>query len=176
MTTRQNRRALLLLLAVAVAAPVGAAERRKKPLTAQDYAEIQQLYARYHWIADAGDGKAWATLFTSDGEYSQEGGSNKAKGREQLTELGIKAFGSVKSGLRFTTNIRLEPSPEGARGGAYLLSVTPGEAGKPASVTVMVYEDVLAKTSEGWRFKSRRTYLSDPGLAPSRILQSESAR
>jgi len=179
MRTRESGGAIAwLLLTMAVAVPVGAEDRHSKPLTAQDHAEIQQLYARYHWIADAGDGRGWAKLFTPDGEYSQEGGSNKAKGREQLTELGLKAFGqrSGRSGLRFISNVRFEPSPEGARGGAYLLSVTPGEPGKPASVTVAVYEDVMVKTSEGWRFKSRKTYLSDPGLAPALILQAQAAR
>lgn len=167
-----------LLLAMAVAAPLAAQERRPNPLTALDHAEIQQLYSQYHWVADAGDGRAWAQLFTLDGEYSQEGGSNRAMGREQLTELGIRAFGqrSGKKGLRFTTNIRFEPTPEGAQGGAYMLSVTPGDPGKPASVTAAVYEDVLVKTSEGWRFKSRKTYLSDPGMAPSVILRAQSAK
>ena len=57
-----------------------------------------------------------------------------------------------------------------------MLSVTPGDPGKPASVTAAVYEDVLVKTSEGWRFKSRKTYLSDPGMAPSVILRAQSAK
>ena len=58
-----------------------------------------------------------------------------------------------------------------------MLTVTPGEPGKPPVVSGMaVYEDALVKTSEGWRVKSRRTYLSGPGLAPSLILQAEAAK
>jgi len=34
----------------------------------------------------------------------------------------------------------------------------------------------MVKTSEGWRFKSRKTYLSDPGLAPALILQAQAAK
>jgi len=65
--------------------------------------------------------QGWAKLFTPDGEYSQEGGSNKAKGREQLTELGQSPSASAPGGQDCVlfSNVRFEPSPEGARGGAY---------------------------------------------------------
>lgn len=158
-----------LLVGVAIAAPVRAEQRRAKALSAQDYVEIQQLYVRYHWAADATDGKSWAEMFTPDGEYEVVG-AYKVKGREQLAELPKKSFGtpSAKSPLHFATNVWIEPSPDGARGGAYMLVVARGEAGKPLTVTAMVvYEDVLVKTSEGWRIKSRKTHSADAGLAPS---------
>ena len=47
-------------------------------LTADDYVEIQQLYAQYAHALDLGDAQAWADTFTSDGVFSD------AKGREEL--------------------------------------------------------------------------------------------
>ncbi len=179
MTTRENGRAflwLLLAMAIVIAAPSAAQERRVKPLTAQDHAEIQQLYARYHWATDAGDSKMWSDTFSVDGEYSNDGPTPHTKGRDNLLKRGVSTVRSGRPrGLRFTTNIRIEPTPEGARGGSYMLNVTPGGPGKPTTVMAAVYEDVLVKTPEGWRFKSRRTYLKDPGMAPETILHAEAA-
>lgn len=164
------RRLAYLLVAVGVAAaPIDAAQRGANTLTAEDYIEIQRLLTRYHWAADATDGAAWANLFTSDGEYEVVG-QYKVKGREQLMELPKKSFGTPteKSPLHFVTNIWVEPTPEGARGGAYMLMATPGGKGTPITInSIVVYEDVVVKTSEGWRIKSRKTHTADAGLAPS---------
>jgi hypothetical protein len=105
------------------------------------------------------------------------GGSNKAKGREALAALDHKSFDGRPKGLRFVTNLRVEPTPEGARGGCFMISMMLGEGGKPSTIGVAVYEDVLVKTSEGWRFKSRKTYLGEAaGTAPELILQHESEK
>lgn len=162
--------AAYLVAGVIVAGPAHAGQGAAKALSTADYVEIQQIYQRYQWSVDAVDGETWANQFTADGEY--EGGPFKAKGRQQLLELPSKSYSAptVKSALHFVTNVRIEPSAEGARGGAYMLLVTPGEAGKPPTVSGMVvYEDVLVKTPAGWRIKSRKTHGSDAGLAPSLI-------
>ncbi len=39
-------------------------------LSAQDYFEIQQLYARYNNAIDSGDAEGWAATFTSDGVFN----------------------------------------------------------------------------------------------------------
>ncbi len=36
-------------------------------LSAQDYCEIQNLYAHYNLASDAGDAEAYASCFTEDG-------------------------------------------------------------------------------------------------------------
>jgi hypothetical protein len=159
-----------MVLSFAVFTGVSAQQKRGMSLTAQDYVDIQQLYTRYHWIADARDGEAWANLFTVDGVF--ESGGTKTTGREKLAALPAQGLGeaTAASPLRFVTNVRIEPSPEGARGGAYLLHVAPGGGpSKPATITnVVVYEDILVKTSEGWRLKYRKVY-ANTGLAPSKI-------
>jgi hypothetical protein len=147
------------------------AQQGVKPLTAQDYAEIQQLYIRYNWGIDthADNGMMWAKTFTPDGEFILVG-SNKFVGREKLAE-----FAKLKPGAppataphHYATNIRIEASPEGARGGAYFFNVPTPEPNKPASITATgTYDDVLVKTAEGWRFKTRTFYSN--GLPPSMV-------
>ena len=158
-------------LVIGVAIPTGfyAAQASGPTLTVQDYMEIQQLYHRYHWVVDARNGDAWANLFTPDGEF--HAGSTTTVGRENLAALPFQSLGAATAttALHFVTNVRIEPSPEGAHGGAYLLNVVPGGAGNPATITaVVVYEDILVKTSEGWRLKRRQVH-SNGGLAPSTV-------
>ncbi len=97
------RRLVWVLVAVALAAPVDAAQRRAKKLSAEDRLEIHALLTKYHWAADAIDGDGWADMFTEDGEY--EVGQVKTKGRENLKALPKNAFGAptVKTALHFVT-------------------------------------------------------------------------
>ena len=90
-------------------------------------------------------------------------------GRDALLQSAQKALGTptATSAVHITTNVWIEPSPEGARGGAYLLNIAPGERGKPATLTsVAFYEDTLVKTRDGWRLK-RRKARSEGGVTPS---------
>lgn len=127
-----------------------------KPLTALDYAELQQLYVSYYLTADSGADNcmAYANLFTPDAEFFV-GANKSATGRE-----GLAAF--CRTGIRtapshYGTNFRFYASPEGARGGSYNLLLSPFEPNKPRTVMATVaYSDILVKTRDGWRFKERR--------------------
>jgi hypothetical protein len=157
-----------ILVCTAVAAPTGAQQPTYEELSVEDVVRIQQLYSRYHWATDATNAAAWADLFVPDGEF--ESGTQKYKGRADMVAYASKALGTPKANgaLHLQTNIRFEKSPEGARGGSYMLLVIPGEPGKPPTITtVVIYQDVLVKTPEGWRFKSRRSVSRDVGLMPS---------
>ena len=61
------------LLGFAVA---DAQQKKVRTLTPQDYIEIQQLVAKYPYTLDGGleHGKAFADLFTDDGEFHQQTG------------------------------------------------------------------------------------------------------
>ncbi len=164
------------LAAVAAASAGVMAQQKKATLTALDYAEINQLYIRYNYGIDThGDnGMMWAGSFTKDGVFDL-GGGKKFVGREAL--LGF-AHGVGKSNNtaphHFATNIRIEPSPEGAVGSAYFFNVTTPEPGKPAAVTQTgTYEDIIVKTPEGWRFKERKFYTN---ALPPAMLGQVSAR
>lgn len=161
-------------LAYVVIAAQARAQGPAQELSVEDVVRIQQLYSRYHWATDGGHHEAWARLFTPDGEF--EGGNDKAKGWDQLAATARKALGTptATTALHLQTNITFEASPEGARGGSYMLMVRPGEPAKPGEpskpptlATLVIYEDVLVKTSEGWRYKSRKAHSRDVGLLPA---------
>ena len=154
----------LLFTALALGA-VPSAQQGGNMLTAQDYAEIQQLYAHYAWSIDtrAEDGMVYARTFTPDGEFVN--GDSRTVGHQQLAAM-IRGDGQPSPvPTHFTMNIAIEPSPEGARGRAYL-AITGGEPNAPQTLnTTGTYDDILVKTSDGWRFKQRTLYLT--GLPPS---------
>ncbi len=155
-----------LVVGLAVSTAGYAQQNAAKPLSAQDLAEIQQLYARYAWAVDthAEEGMAFAKAFTADGEF--QNGKNVTVGRAKLAEFMRKA-GPYTPG-HFIMNTAFEPTAQGARGRAYLLLVGAAEPNKPASTTPATYEDVLVKTPEGWLFKKRTLFIGTmPPAAPS---------
>lgn len=121
-------------------------------LTALDYVEIQQLYARYNYAIDAGDIEAYVALYTPDGAFNAFEG-----------QAGLRQFMKNRQGgnrRHWNTNLVITPSPEGAKGQVYLMFVDVGT--KPPSISgAGKYEDVIVKTPQGWRFKKRRT-MPDP--------------
>jgi hypothetical protein len=140
-------------------------------LTAQDYAEIQQLSNRYGWAIDActNAGYDFADLFADDGEFSLSeqwgvpGNRARTKGRDALAAV---AGGDGKGGCRdpktmlgygishVIVNHVITPTPGGATGKSYLLAI--GVGGDPTKIERQGgYEDVYVKTPAGWRFKSR---------------------
>jgi hypothetical protein len=149
-----------VVVCVAVSAAVyGQQQKRVRSLAPEDYAEIQQLYARFNWALDstADDGKAYARTFTPDGEFIVNS-IRAAAGREQLAQHALKqASGLAGRPHHLATNILVEATPEGARGGAYFLLLNTPAADQPIAITTTgAYEDTLVKTPEGWRFKQRK--------------------
>jgi hypothetical protein len=126
-------------------------------LTAQDYAEIQQLYARYNHVIDAGDIEGYVALYTPDGAFNNFSGQD-----------GLRTFMKNRNpGTRkhWNTNLLITPTPEGAKGAVYLMFLDVGV--KPPAVTgAGRYEDSLVKTPQGWRFKKRQTF-PEPAATPA---------
>jgi hypothetical protein len=147
---------------------VGHAQQKKvNTLTPQDYMEIQQLVARYPYALDGGldNGKAYADLFTDDGEFHQQPTPNYANGRvwsgrAQLLTIASKATETPNNLGHFIMNHMIEPTAEGAVGKQYLFTISPLVNEKTGRTTFTVtpyhYEDVYRKTAAGWRFKSRK--------------------
>jgi hypothetical protein len=135
-------------------------------LTPADYAEIQQLYGRYAYAVDsvADNGEALAALFTADGVLADEAGKTYT-GRSQLMEMARTYAGKTPTTVRhFVWNVRIDPSPPGARGKAYIAVTKLEETGKPATlIDLGQYWDDLVKTPEGWRIKRREFHKAPPG-------------
>src|SRR5215469_12046530 len=111
--------AALTALRPAAATEAGAAQK----LTADDYIEIQQLYAAYAHALDQGEGERFAATFVLDGEFT--GGRGPGRGSEVRNPIkgkdALLAMGS-RGGLRhFNANLVITPTLEGAKGSVYLL-------------------------------------------------------
>jgi hypothetical protein len=123
-------------------------------LTADDYAQILQLYARYPYTFDGGleEGRAAAELYTPDGIF---GDARTGKLLQGPDALAANARGPNKNPLttaHILTNIMLTPVADGVVGQAYRIS--------NAGVPVGIYFSFLVKTPAGWRFN--QTHFTGP--------------
>jgi hypothetical protein len=160
---------------VAALAPEGQRSRRDsgRRLSSRDYIEIEQLYIRNNIGSDsaANEGRAYAETFSPSGRLVLP--SRTIAGRQNL----VAFAGSNPPGLRTAmSNLLIEPSSNGATGSAYLLTADIDAAQpRPGSQSQLtgagVYQDVLVKEPDGWRF-SQRTYT--PGMPP--VLAGSSRR
>lgn len=127
------------------------AQKAGGTLTAQDFVDIQQLYARYNWALDSGDSEGYAATFTPDGVF------NNNVGHDAIVKFADTFHAGLGAHVRhWNTNLLIQPSPEGASGQVYLVLVDFGS--KPPTIAASAsYSDQLVKTAQGWRFKKRAT-------------------
>jgi SnoaL-like domain len=145
------------------------------PLTALDYAEIQQLVNRLNFALDycGNGGRDFAELFTVDGEYVIDEGNGRPRitqGAEKLLELAggpdCKAMLTPPRSYlaHIAASLVIEAAAEGARGKSY--AIYPSRNGKylkeDIAGQVGLYHDVYVKTPKGWRFKLRRHETAPP--------------
>ncbi|MGE3508861.1 MAG: nuclear transport factor 2 family protein [Vicinamibacterales bacterium] len=151
---RQGYIGALLLIGV-LGAAWASAQGGGASLSAQDLAEIQQLYGKYNWAIDAGDIEAYVALYTPDGSFNAFTGANGLRTFMKGRQAGTRRH--------WNSNLVITPTAEGASGKVYLLLVDVGVK-PPAISSAARYEDRLVKTPQGWRFKARRTF-ADPAPA-----------
>jgi phenylacetate-coenzyme A ligase PaaK-like adenylate-forming protein len=147
-------RRILTLVGLAVVSGstwAGAQTAGNKTLTAQDFVDIQQLYAKYNWSLDAGDADAYASTFTPDGVF------NNNVGHDAIVKFANTFHAGLGAHVRhWNTNLMILPTSEGASGQVYLVLVDFGTK-PPTIATSASYSDELVKTAQGWRFKKRAT-------------------
>lgn len=148
----------IFALAGAALMGLGVGAVHAEPLTALDYIQIEQLYARYAHYLDTADGVKFAGLFTPDGVFiTNKPGYGNIKGRKALAEFAAKAGAPppIVRAAHSTTTVMIDPAPGGATGSAYLMAGTGADQG-------YVYTDTFVKTAEGWRFKTREVRQNTP--------------
>ena len=143
------KRAITSAIAVGILVVASSSAAQSGSLTANDYIEIQQLYAKYAHTLDLGDAEGWANTFTPDGVFGE------SKGHAQLTAFAGGFMESFDGAARhWNTQIVITPTANGAHGSCYLLLVD--TRSQPAGLTVAgIYQDTVVKTSNGWRFQER---------------------
>ena len=105
-----------MLAALAALRPAAAADAGAAPkLTADDYVEIQQLYANYAHALDKGEGERFASTFVLDGEFT--GGRGPGRGSEVRTPAkgkdALLKMGSRGGSRHFTANLVITPTAGG---------------------------------------------------------------
>ena len=121
-------------------------------LSAQDYFEIQQLYARYNIAIDSGDAEGWAATFIPDGVF------NTSSGHDALVNFVKTWREKLNGGTRkhWNNNLQITGNSKEASGYVYLMLVDIST--KPPSIlATATYTDSLVKTKDGWRFTKRIT-------------------
>ena len=122
------------------------------PLSAQDYFEIQQLYARYNIAIDNGDAEGWAATFTPDGAFNTMVGHDALVGFVKMWRE--KLNGATRK--HWNNNLQVTGDSKEASAFVYLMLVD--YSTKPATIlTTGTYTDSLIKTKDGWRFTKRIT-------------------
>jgi uncharacterized protein (TIGR02246 family) len=118
-----------------------------------DYIEICTLSAQYNYLADAGDGEAYADLYTEDG-YFEVVGNRVYRGRAELAACAATAANKT---VHVTANPIIEVDGDTATQRSRLISClrTP-DGTRNEFVNTGYYIDVLRRTPAGWRFVSRR--------------------
>lgn len=145
----------LMFSAIGVAEAAGS-------LSAQDYFEIQQLYANYNIAIDNGDAEGWAAKFTPDGVF------NTFVGHDALVSF-IKLWREKLHGAslkHWNNNLQITGNGKEANGFVYLILVDVTTK-PPSMVSTHTYTDNLVKTKDGWRFTKRITKADVPPAAPA---------
>ncbi len=131
-------------------------------LTAQDYAEIEQLYWRYNHGGDFRDSELWLSAFTDDAVFSV--GERTLRGREELVAMRAERdAGPGDRGRRHWNNgWRIVPTPDGAEARVYWMVVDVG-TGTPITDRSGYYDDQYVKTADGWRIRERAITFDSAG-------------
>jgi hypothetical protein len=120
-------------------------------LSADEILAIQKLMADYNHVVDRLDGDGFAALFVEDGSLQR--GPDLTRGRDALRTFA----GGLPDGVRhLLTNVSIDGDGNDATSRAYVqIWATPAMAGEARVLRSGIYDDVLRRTDEGWRFVSR---------------------
>ena len=118
----------------------------------EDQFAIRELVARYNYAIDEGRAEEWVATFVPDGtfESSALGAHTGAEALLAFAKGYIEAF----PGRHCTSDFVIDVDGDDARSRCYLIAVN--NAAAPIIAATAVYEDVLRRTPDGWRFVHRK--------------------
>jgi hypothetical protein len=117
-----------------------------------DQIEIRELVARYNYAIDEGRPEEWVSTFVPDGTF-ESAALGSHTGPDALLAFATGYIAAVE-GRHCTTDFVVEVDGDDARSRCYLIAVNNSAA--PIVSTTAVYEDVLRRTTDGWRFVHRK--------------------
>jgi 3-phenylpropionate/cinnamic acid dioxygenase small subunit len=150
---------------------MGFAMANNRELSAHDYADIQNLYARYNLASDAGDAEGYASCFTDDGVLQIDPLGVTVQGRASFVTYKQKDVAGRGGRYRrhWNGSLHLEKlDADTVRGRCYFhgFNGTPGEL--PVFADAGVYEDRIVRVGAAWRFARRHLTLDGSTWTPPR--------
>jgi hypothetical protein len=134
------------------------------PVALEDVHEIEKLKARYADAVDGGwtgsvphDADAVVALFVPDGEWDS-GAFGGGRGHEGIREYMKTGEAIMPFAFHHISNPRIDVDGDRATARWHALLAVTVEDG--AKLHVGIYDDVLVRTSEGWRFERLRFTLA----------------
>lgn len=125
-------------------------------ISADEYVQILNLYARYNLCSDAGDADGYADCFASDGELRAH--SLLVRGRDELVAYKRQEVAAREGRYRRHVNgsLLLEGFGEDTvRGRCYLQAFNGVPGAVPELADTGVYDDQIVRVTENWRFLIR---------------------
>ena len=148
------------LLGVIGVGSVDAQQGTGATLTAQDYAEIGQLYAQINHGGDFRDADLWLSAFTDDAVFTiARGPGVEIAGKAALTEWRHSSFQGQTGDSKvrhWDGPPRLTPTSSGVTAGRSYFVVYDVSKTQPTVSSSGYHDDVFMKTADGWRLKSRK--------------------
>ena len=135
---------------------------RATPLAAQDYTEIQDLYAYYTLCSDAGDADGFVSCFSAVGELCIPSLLMRIRGHAALHRFKTGDAARRKGRVRrhWNSGLHLERiDATSVRGRCYLHAYEAAEGEAQVLVDMGVYEDILVHEEGEWRFSCREIHM-----------------
>jgi hypothetical protein len=146
------------MLSFASAAP-SAREKAVRTLTALDHIEINELLARFNGTLNVGDAEGFASVFAPNGEFHIGVDTDSPQhiiGHDALIKF-VQEYKLPLVQIRVFMNLIAKATPEGAIATcdqfAWFMDRNPA-----SFISVGAYNDVLVRTGDGWRIKSRTLF------------------
>lgn len=148
--------------------------RSGRSLSATDWSQIQNLYARYNLCSDSGDAEGYASCFTEDGVLDIVTRNFTVKGRENLAEYKRKDVQSRRGRYRrhWNSGLYLEKLHDGTvRGRCYLHAFNGDPGSLPVLAGAGAYEDTIVKVHGEWKFSNRTLRMDASTWSPEALEQ-----
>jgi len=139
----------------------------------EDRAAIYRKFIELQDATDARDGVRYGLCFTPDGTWS--GVTGKAIGRDGITEYMSNYMTPWENEERRTfhsiSDLTIDLDRDIARARAQYRHYRLGDDGRPEAFHFCHYDAILQRTSDGWLFKRRASYMDLPYVEPKYQLE-----